>query len=282
MKSHKPLSEEEHYSRPEVKEEIARFSRDRWVGVHCSLRDKDGRPILLRYDHGRPITLKSENDVMQLFKRFYRLRPRTFYGTANIYSKLSKRSDVSSLKNVVGCMPTWDIDNELASWKATIEAAREIHNFLENKGIGSVIIKWSGKGAHVHVHQYAISKEFRERVHPLDAAYAMVEFTNMKLKDRFDDIRSRTGSRKLSIDNEMDRQRLFTAPLSLHKELDMVAVVIDPNKIDSFDPSFASFGNFRHFRGWDIFKPGEADNFAKEALDSLGGYLPARNLKKAM
>ncbi|MGQ9513870.1 MAG: hypothetical protein ACUVTL_02290 [Thermoproteota archaeon] len=274
MSSSESLSIEEHYSRPEVKEEIARFSRGRWIGIHCSLKTKDGRPILLRYDREKPINISNESQVVELLSKFKKLRPRTIYATANIYSKLFSRSDVSSLKNIVGCMPTWDLDNELDDWRATIEAAREIRDFLESKGISISIIKWSGRGVHVHIHQNSISKAFRKKVHPLDIAYAIVEFTNLKLKKRFDDIRSRMRSKKLSVDNEMDQQRLFTAPLSLHKELDMVAVVIDPNKLDSFDPSFAKIGDFKHFKDWDRFIEGEADTLAKEALDSVGGYFP--------
>ncbi|MBO3803671.1 MAG: hypothetical protein JTT11_07385, partial [Candidatus Brockarchaeota archaeon] len=177
-----------------MKAEIARFSRGRWVGVHCSSRARDGRPILLRYDRGRPITISQENQVEQLLKRFGRLGPRTIYATANAYRKLSGKSDVSSPENIVACMPTWDVDNELDRWRATLEVAGEIRAFLEGRGIESVFVKWSGRGVHVHVHQEALSREFREKVHPLDAAYAIVEFTNSKLKGKFDEIRSRTGS----------------------------------------------------------------------------------------
>lgn len=109
-------------------------------------------------------------------------------------------------------------------------------------------------------------------MHPLDAAYSMVEYANTNLRTRFDEIRSRMRSQELRIDNEMDQQRLFTAPLSLHRELPMVAVVINPEKIESFHPSYANPNHFRHYYDWDRGVPGEADDLATEAMKTLGGY----------
>ncbi len=261
---------EAHYSKPKVQQEIAKFSNKRWVGIHCSLKTRDGRPILLRYDGEKPLTISDGSDVQKMLKRFGRLRPRAIYATANLYSRLTDRSDVTSLKNVIACMPTWDIDNTIENWRATLEAARQIHAFLQKKGVKSAILKWSGKGMHVHIHQASISPKFRRKIHPFDAAYAIVEYTNRTLESGFEEIRSRMNAKQLRVDNEMDQQRLFTAPLSLHRELDIVAVVINPDELESFDPSFADPMNFRHFYRWNNIRLGEADNLAKEAIESVG------------
>lgn len=104
-----------HYSRREVKEEIARFSKDRWVALHCELKDADDRPYLLRYKrvakHKIPLTISDDEDVPALLKRFGRLRPRTFYASASVYREITHPEHVKGLENIVFCLPTWDIDN---------------------------------------------------------------------------------------------------------------------------------------------------------------------------
>jgi|YelNatPaOPRAMG01_1025707.scaffolds.fasta_scaffold36052_3 hypothetical protein len=261
-----------HYSRPEVLDEVIRFSNGRWIGIHTSARMKDGRPILLRYFEKRPLKAEDVEGLKLLLNRFRRLGPRTIYATANVYARLEDEYDVKSPENVIACMPTWDIDNSLQGWRATVDAGREIYAFLESQGVRSVILKWSGNGMHVHVHHNAFSLELYREKHPLDIAYAVVEYVRRKLATRFEDIREMRDCRELTVDNEMDPQRLFTAPLSLHRELDLVAVVINPDEIDSFEPSFANADNFRHFRGWDSASSGEADGLAEEALKIVGGY----------
>lgn len=261
-----------HYSQPEVLNEIVRFSNGRWIGIHASLKMKDGRPILFRYIDKRPLRARDVDDLKLILDRFRRFGPRAIYATANVYARLEEEHDVKTADNVIACTPTWDIDNSLRGWKATIDAGREIYAFLESHGVRSVMLKWSGNGMHVHIHHKSFSPDLFRRRHPLDVAYAIVEYTRRKLATRFSDIRDARGCRELSVDNEMDPQRLFTAPLSLHRELDLVAVVIDPDEIESFEPSLAGIDGFKHFSGWDTASIGEADDLANEALEAVGGY----------
>ena len=170
-----------HYSRREVQEEIARFSRDRWVALHCEPLDKKGRPYLLRY--GRvaknriPLTINDPEGVPALLERFGKLRPRTFYASANVYRKIAYQEHVRSMDNISFCLPTWDIDNTIEKWRATIAVAEEIINLLEDENVSeSVFLKWSGNGAHVHIHHKAFSPEPLRKINPLDAACAVVEY----------------------------------------------------------------------------------------------------------
>ena len=51
--------EEEHYSRDDVRVEIAEFSRGRWAAVYCS-QSQEGKPTFKRYvEGGRPLTIST-------------------------------------------------------------------------------------------------------------------------------------------------------------------------------------------------------------------------------
>lgn len=266
-----------HYSSRDVKEEIARFSKDRWVALHCELKDADGRPYLLRYKrvakHKIPLTVSDDEGVPALLKRFGRLKPRTFYASANVYREINHSEHVRSFKNIVFCLPTWDIDNVVGKWEATIAAAKAIIDFLSNEGVSkSVFVKWSGNGTHVHVHHRSFSTSLLQRIKPLDAAYAIVEYVNSRLRSQFLKIAKNYKARELKVQNEMDLQRVFTCPLSLHRSLDLVAICLPPDKVNSFSPKWASREHYRHWKGWDRFETGEADGLAETAHEIVGGY----------
>jgi hypothetical protein len=57
----------------------------------------------------------------------------------------------------------------------------EILSILESEGVKkSVYVKWSGNGCHIHIHEEAISEAIISKAHPLDFAYAIVEYVNAK------------------------------------------------------------------------------------------------------
>jgi len=272
-----------HYSREEVKEEIACFSRGRWVAIHCQIKDEKGRPYLLRYQRfGRkkfPLKIEKPEDVSSLINRFRKLQPRTFYASANVYKELATLEHVRSLNNISLCLPTWDIDNELVKWKATVEAAREILYFLKEEGVSeSVFLKWSGNGLHIHIHHKAFSQELLRKLHPLDVAYAIVEYVNTKLGSRYVEVARKYKAKSLRVENKMDIQRVFTCPLSLHRYLDVVAVCMSPKALDEFSPSWLSLDGYKHWREWDSYVRGEADQLARKAYESVGGY-PVRRIQ---
>ncbi len=269
----------EHYNRPGVASEIARFARRRWVALHCELKDEKGRHLLVRYEAGgregrrRPLRVEEAGDVLALLARFRHLRPRTFYASSALYARLEEPEDTLYPGSAVAFTPTWDIDNEFAAWEATVEAARAVLDVLERQGVvASVFLKWSGRGMHVHLHHAAISPELFARHGPLDVAYAIVEYVLLKVEGRLQAIRERYGAGSLRVENKMDPQRLFTCPLSLHRELHMVAVCLRPDELDAFTPDWARPGAFRHWPGWDRHEPGEADELALRALEVVGPY----------
>jgi hypothetical protein len=73
----------------------------------------------------------------------------------------------------------------------------------------------------------------------------------------------------LRVDNEVDAKRLFTCPLSLHRELNRVCVFISLNDLDRFTPEWTHVGFYRHYEGWNRWETGEADMLAEKACRSV-------------
>ncbi len=268
-----PLS---YYSSPRVLSEVADFLRGRWAAFHCERRMRDGRPLLVRYLHEKPLRASSPAELAALLRRLSPLRPRTIYGTASIYERLESKEDVRGVDRVVARTPTWDIDSTLEHWRATVEAARVLVDELERHGVvKSVWLKWSGRGMHVHIHEGALSAEFLRQHCVLDTTWSLVQFVAERVKEKIVEINVRYGS-KLKVENLMDPQRVFTAPLSLHRELDISCVALKPDELDSFEPSWADPREPRHNPAWRSYEPGEAEQLAELSLREVGGYLRRR------
>jgi hypothetical protein len=267
-----------HYSQKSVQQEITKFSQNRWVALHCETLNQQGYPVWLRYQKASgaskaPLTIKNDADVPALLERYKRLKPRTFYASICVYKELTSENNVKDFANIVSCSPVWDVDNVPEKWTATIEVAKEIFELLREEGVSrSVFLKWSGQGAHVHVHHKAFSLDLFRRIAPLDVAYAVVEYVNRALKTKLAEIVKKHGATELGLENETDVQRVFTCPLSLHRSLSSVAVCISPESIDEFTPEWTKPGRFRHWQDWDRFDAGEGDTLAKKAHQWVGGY----------
>jgi len=268
--------EQEHYSRQEVLEEIARFAKNRWVGVHCIERDSRGDKVMVRYVDRKPIAVNSPQDLLTLMRRLGERGLRSVYATAAVYSRLSSTDDVKSLSNMVLYTPTWDIDNDFKNWRSTVKACMEIIEALKEEGVEkSVFVKWSGNGAHVHLHERSISgKSLRGRT-PLDVAYAIVEYVRMKVEPRIQEI-AVADECSVRVENKIDRQRMFTCPLSLHRDHDRVCVCIRPSNLHHFDPSWVDPLNYVHDKDWASYEEGEADELAEKAIGVVGGFPPSR------
>ena len=260
---------EKYYSNELVKREIADYCRGRWVAIEGG--SFNSRVFLRYWRKSKPLSISEPPDVEILLKRFRAVKPRTIYGSINIYSKLSSKADPNDPKNIVYTSPIWDIDGDLRIWKNIIEAARIIVDELEKLGIiKSVFIKWSGEGAHVHVHERCFSSDLLSKYNPLDIAYSIVEYVLGKCRRKLAEITS--ASNTLKIENEIDLKRVFTAPLSLHRKRDLCCVCFKPNVLDSFEIEWANPQKFKHDDSWREYVEGEGDEAAIKALKSVGGY----------
>jgi len=267
----------EHYSKVEVQREITDFCTGRWIAAHCI--NGRGGLVFRRYFKGKPLSITGTRGLQELLEEMG-FQVRAIYATANKYRLLDSIEEIRTLSNVIRCTPTWDIDSTLQNWSKTVKVAKRIIAFLEENGIhDSVYIKWSGNGCHIHIHEEAFSDEILGRVHPLDLAYAIVEYVNLNVMPKISE------TEDVRIENRMDAGRVFTCPLSLHRELDVVCVCLKPNELDSFSPEWIKPDNFRHNPDWRRFRRGEADELALKAYEVIGGYpiyaLKRRKLRKS-
>ncbi|MEM2709552.1 MAG: hypothetical protein QW534_07890 [Candidatus Methanomethylicia archaeon] len=271
-----------HYLSNIVSSNIVRFCKGRWVGVHVEEKNSSGYQILIRYLRGKPLKIDGVNDILSILKVLEKLKPRTIYATISLYSRIEVFEDVTDLSNINACMPTWDVDNTLENWKTTLAIVDEISRFLDREGLKrSIIVKWSGRGCHVHIHPLAFSKDIYRRIHPLDLAYAIVEYVILGLHSRIVDVALSYNAGSLKVENKIDVQRLFTAPLSLHRSLDMVCVCIDPYRILDFTLEMARPHDFKHFNDWDRYIEGEGDELALKSFNTVGSYIkPMKNRRR--
>ena len=258
---------ERHYSRSDVQDEIIDFCRGRWVAVHY--RSLRGDLIFRRYMHGRPLRIDTADSFSEILElNGYSLR--SIYASANVYWGIESIEDVYDLSNIRLCSLVWDIDGELENWRLTLRVAEEIVSFLNKWGVEeSLFLKWSGNGCHVHIHEAAFSDDILRKHHPLDLAYAIVEFVNSRLHNRLLEILVKG---RIKIENKVDPARVFTCPLSLHRELDVVCVCFRQNEISKFNPGWIEPHSFHHNPSWRDHVSGEADDLAVEALRAVGGY----------
>ena len=260
---------ERHYSKEIVKREVADYCRGRWVALEGGAL---GSRVFLRYSRdGRPLKIEGPQDVEALMNQFKGVRPRAVYGSVNVYGRLASRLDLEVRENIVYASSVWDIDGELERWRDVIEVARIIVDELERLGIArSVFVKWSGEGAHVHVHERCFSSDVLSRHNPLDVAYSLVDYVLERCKNRILDVASRSSG--LKVENEVDLKRVFTAPLSLHRRRDLCCVCFKPEALDSFEVEWADPKDFRHDERWRGCVEGEGDEAALKAVEAVGGY----------
>ncbi|MCD6235383.1 MAG: hypothetical protein J7J94_00075 [Thaumarchaeota archaeon] len=263
----------EHYARADVRREIAEYCRDRWVAVHCEETDDRGLQLMIRYwRRGKPLTIRSEGDVQSILRRFSKLKPRSFYATAHIYMKLTSVENILDRRNIVASAPTWDIDSKDGDWRKVVAKAREIIEILEKHGVSrSVFFKWSGRGAHVHVNPLAFSEEIRKKMDPLDIAYSVSQY----VVNRVEPLEG------VVVENKLDVQRVFTAPLSLHRKVDRVAVCLPPNMLDDFTIEWTDPRSYRHYPdSWRRYEVGEGDELAEKAFFAIGPYIEGRRRRR--
>jgi hypothetical protein len=252
-----------HYSRADVRAEIARFSAGRWAAAHCV---GDRGPEMVRYTRSkRPLCIGSPEDVWMLYNMLETMGVRSFYASIHRYRWTGDRP-----VQVIASMPSWDVDLVTGRWEGAVETVEKIVSLLERYGVvRSVIVKWSGGGMHVHVNDWSFTESLFSKYEPLDVAYAVTEYILRRLGETAWEVR---------VENKVDPARVFTSPLSLHRELDMVCICLDPNRLYDFSPEWAQPFEYKHFTGWDAYEVGEADELALRALDTIGPYTrrPAR------
>ncbi len=239
-----------HYSKDVVKREIYNFSKNRWIALYSN--------TFHRYDkNGKPLKFNSEDEVVELVKRF---NARTIYATAGKYREVTL--DNVNGNRIVSYTPFFDIDTTIDRWESAIKAAEVIVSFLEKEGVEkSVYLLWSGEGIHVRINENAIPKNYD----PLTAAHAIVQYVLRRTKDEIKKI-------GVKVDDLIDSKRIFTVPLSFHKELDYVTVCFSPDKLNKFNLEWVKPDNFVYEEG--VYNRYEENETEELLLKAIQEYEP--------
>lgn len=254
-----------HYLKGEVQREIVEFCRGRWIALEA--KPIRGKRIFYRYVDDRPLTINEQADVKKIINRFSEKNIRTIYGTVNVYNEISSREDLKRVENVSRTTPSIDVDGSLEEVDSTIKAVKFILDELHHHDIDkSIYLIWSGRGVHIHLNEKAVSQEYW-RPNPVKTAHAIVEYILRQVKDKLKETAAR--SKNLKIENIIDMQRVFTSPLSIHRELDIVAVTVNPDEVENFNVEWARLDGFRYWRGWNQYVEGELDNLVEKALKEV-------------
>ncbi len=255
----------EHY-RGVAGEEVAAFLKHRWAAA------ASGERWLRWRGDDEPLKIESPQDVARLAREGWR----SFYGTIELFSRLEGREDVEDLypQRVVAATSFIDIDIVDESiveqaWRHAIAMAEEIAKTLCDEGVcESVYLLWSGAGVHVRIHEEALRGG--HGLDPLQAAYLAAEYALRKARGRLLEI-ARQAQGLVKAENLVARKRLFTAPMSLHRRLDRVAVAFRPENAGLFTLSWTIPGQAVHDpEAWRRHKPGEAAGLVRRALEELG------------
>jgi len=257
-----------HYFRQDVAEEIFRYSRMRWAALEGRLGAGRG---FIRYRNGVPLHFTSPEDVSSTVAKYAKIGIRTIYVTAAVWKSLRDKDDVEHVENIVKYTPFWDVDLVNGEWKAALAAAEVIVRALENEGVSeSVYLLWSGRGVHVRVNENALSDDILKELNvaPVDAAFAIVEYVLRRSSEAMKSAVKRAGG-VVKVENLIDVKRVFTAPLSLHRELDRVAVCFTPNELSSFTLEWTDPTSFKHVPSWGKYSVGELDDLLRKALKKV-------------
>ncbi len=219
-----------HYNKDIVKREIYNFTKQRWVALYGN--------TMYRYDKkGNPLTFEDKESVPKKVSEFV---ARTVYATAGKYSEVTKENIEKD--NIILYTPFFDVDTKIDKWEYAIKAAEVIVSELEKEGVEkSVYLLWSGEGIHVRINEKSIPKDY----YPLTAAHAIVQYILNKIKNDLQKLSENSGE-VLKVDELIDSKRIFTVPLSFHKELNYVTVCFSPDKLDKFSLDWANPDKFIH------------------------------------
>ena len=220
------LDPRKYYSKREVGDEIASFLRNRWAAVEGKVGNEK---VFARYLEGEPLWIRSYDDLLKVLEKYPWTR--TLYGTISVYEN-------KPLDKLKGITLFWDLDCEYELGPC-LKAAKRIGLFLRRSGV-EPWIKFSGKGFHVHVNEGCF--DWKAVENPFEIARKVEAYVVHKLRRELEDLEL-SG---LKVEMLVDPARVTTAPLSLHRELDRVAVAMRLDGLDQFDVSWADPNNPKH------------------------------------
>lgn len=262
----------EYYSRNNVRKEIADFLQNRWA----ALESRDRKWI--RWEEGRPLIISSPGRIPELVKRYRWMGIRSFYGTIEVFKKLSEKPDVMERydENVQYASAYVDIDiiDESAveeKWRYAVEAAKTIGEWVVDRyGDECIYYVWSGAGIHVRIPGKCLKPSEPAGHHPVEIAFIVVEYILDRTQPLLLEIVKESGY-ALNIENLTAPKRVFTAPLSLHRRLDRSAVAFTHGEIKDFTLEWSNPENPVYVETpWRRAVAGKYENLVLDAVENMG------------
>ncbi len=260
-----------YYNDPLKLREITEYLKGRWIGLEGENRK------WVRWEDDKPLIISKPEDIPRLFKKYRFIRPRSIYGTIEVFKTLEKKADVMEkyVENVVRVTPFIDIDlideRELEKrYVYIVRTTKIIADYvIENNIEKCVYLAWSGAGIHVRFNEKCIDEPLKE-YHPLDVAFCLVEYVLEVLKPRLIDAIRESGG-IVKIENLVSMKRVFTAPLSLHRRLDRAVIFFRPRDLEDFKLEWSDPSNPRHDPdSWRIYEKSGLDELAYKAIKHIG------------
>jgi len=234
-----------HYDLDIVKKELFDYCKDRWIALQ-------GKSFIRHDAKGEPLYFKNIDDVSKYIKIY---NARTIYATAAVYSNIK-------YLRISRYTPFFDIDTKIDKWELAVEAAKIIVDALEKEGVKeSVYIIWSGEGMHVRINENALPKN----IDPLLASKVIVNYILKKTNTELEKLVNKSQG-DLKVENLIDDKRLFTAPLSLHRNLEYVAICLSTKDLNNFSLEWARPENFKHNISWRNYVENEIETLCKIAI----------------
>ncbi len=260
-----------YYSVPSRLAEIAEYLKGRWVGLEGENRK------WVRWEDDKPLIINKPEDVLRLLRKYHFIRPRSIYGTIEVFKTLEKKADVMEKygENVVSVTPFIDIDligeeNLEKRYVYIVRTAKIIADYvIENSIEKCVYLAWSGAGIHVRFNEKCLDEPLKE-YHPLDVGFCLIEYVLDALKPRLIDAIRESGG-IVKIENLVSMKRVFTAPLSLHRRLDRAVIFFKPRDLECFKLEWSDPSSPRHDPdSWRTYEKGGLDELAYKAIRHVG------------
>ncbi len=262
----------EYYSRNNVSKEIAGFLQNRWAAL------ESGDKKWIRWEKDKPLVVDSPSRVSELVKRYRWMGVRSFYGTLEVFKKLSEKADVMERyeENVQYADAYIDIDiidEKLVEdkWKYAVEAARIIGEWVTSRyGDECIYYVWSGAGIHVRIPGKCLETSELAGLHPIDTAFIVIEYVLDRTQPLLLEVIKESGY-AVKLENLTAPKRVFTAPLSLHRRLDRSAVAFTHKEIKDFTLEWSNPENPVYVeKPWNRAVAGKYEKLVLDAVKTMG------------
>jgi len=227
-----------YYSRPEIKEQIAKSAKDKEIGVIYSDKGFGKRPDMIQY----------ESDVQELANQGVS----SFHITEESWKNPLELKQGMTRRQLDDLRKGWDLVIDIDS--PNIEHSKIIAKFiieaLRFHDVQSIFCKFSGnKGFHIAIPFEAFPEKINDKETRLlfpEGPKAIMNYISDMIKKYALDEMPDKEIKELELDAVLISSRhMFRAPYSLHEKSGLASIPIDPDKIMEFEKSHADISKIK-------------------------------------